>query len=242
MLVIKYSKKLYESKDENVPDGTRMLDDDVEVEVQYDKKKYNVKIGYLRRLITDAKNQIRGVCVAIDDMLDKKTILFVDDYQINSMATDGRYIYINPAFCFRLYKMDNDGTYYISYVLSHEAMHILRRDRISYERNANDYPDFDRVNKAQDAVINYWLENLIYADDGDPMFTKGTTEICGGVINEKWGEKGYDWMEIYPLVPQELLKPFEKKKMSDEWNKGFVDGFKEYLKQLRSQNLIERYI
>jgi len=187
-------------------------------------------------------DQISANCRTLYNIFRKKNIVYTDHPRVRTMATDGRSIYINPAFVNLLINDENLGPEAVAFVLIHEALHILLDHGLKYAmRKDSGFGDHVRANRAMDCEVNYIIEYLLFDNDGNPMFDEGITKRCHGWINKEWGDKAMIWEEMYPLIPAERMKPLTKKTMSDEWNRGFIDGYNAYLKELRSKNLIERY-
>ena len=177
---------------------------------------------------------------SIERIMKHKDILYTDNPNVPTMATDGVSIFINPAFAEYLINMDeNNGPLYLEFVLIHEALHILfdhcNKHAASYDR----FSDADKVNQAQDYEINYIIENFLRQGPGTSPF-KGVTDAIGGCYDDGFGRKGLTWEEIYDQIPQ--IKRVKKiAKTSDKWKSGFADGYAEVINSLRKQKLIERH-
>ena len=196
----------------------------------------------IKDVIDACLDDISANCRTLYEIFRKKNIIYTDNPRIRTMATDGRSIYINPAFADRLIYDDNLGPEAVEFVLIHEALHVLLDHVVKYSKmKSQGFGDHHRANKAQDYEVNYIIEYLLFNNNGDPLFDEGITERCKGLINKEWGDKSMTWEEIYPLISSERIRPLQKQKMSARWNKGFVDGYNSYLKDLRSKKLIERY-
>ena len=201
-----------------------------------------INLEDIKDVVDACLDDISANCRSLYEIFRKKNIIYTDNPHIRTMATDGRSIYINPAFADLLINNSPLGPQGVEFVLVHEALHVLLDHVIKYARMKDQgFGDHNRANRAQDCEVNYIIEYLLFDNDGNPLFDEGTTNELKGMINKEWGDKGMTWEEMYPLIPANNLKPLEKKKMSPEWNKGFIDGYNEYLKELRKNNLIERY-
>lgn len=195
----------------------------------------------IKDVVSWSLDQIAANCRGLNQIYKKKNIIYTDNPRIRTMATDGRSVYINPAFVDLLISNDDLGPEAVAFVLIHEALHVLLEHTLKYGiMKDKGFGDHVRANRAMDCEVNYIIEYLLFDNDGNPLFDEGITQRCKGWINKEWGDKAMTWEEIYPMIPAERMKPLEKKKMSDKWNKGFIDGYNEYLKILRSKNLIER--
>ena len=201
-----------------------------------------IDLDTIKDVIDACLDDISANCRSLYEIFRKKNIIYTDHPRIRTMATDGRSIYINPAFADLLIYNDDLGPEAVEFVLVHEALHVLLDHVLKYARMKDQgFGDRIRANRAQDCEVNYIIEYLLFDNNGNPLFDEGITKRCKGWINKEWGDKSMTWEEIYPLIPAERMKPLEKKKMSDKWNKGFIDGYNAYLKELRNKQLIERY-
>ena len=201
-----------------------------------------IDLDTIKDVIDACLDDISANCRSLYEIFRKKNIIYTDHPKVRTMSTDGRSIYINPAFADLLIYDDNLGPEAVEFVLIHEALHVLLEHTLKYGiMKDRGFGDHVRANRAMDCEVNYIIEYLLFDNNGNPLFDEGITKRCKGWINKEWGDKAMTWEEIYPMIPAERMKPLEKKKMSDEWNRGFIDGYNEYLKELRSKNLIERY-
>ena len=178
---------------------------------------------------------------SIEQIIKHKDIIYTDNPYIRTMATDGVSIFINPAFVEDLLKKDeNNGPLYVEYVLIHEALHILFDHCNKHAANRDKYSDADLVNRAQDYEINYTIEKFMRPGPGPSPF-KGITNILHGCYDDKFGKKGLTWEEIYGELPKNVRKKVLEK-TSDEWKKGFSDGYAEVISKLRKENLVEKCV
>lgn len=174
---------------------------------------------------------------SVDEVLKHKDIIYTDDPRIQTMATDGISIFINPAFA--EYLIDKHDVVGLEFVLIHETLHVLFDHCYEHRKKRDDFPDAIKVNMAQDYEINFVIENFMREGAGLAPF-KGLTNKIGGCYNEEFGKKGLTWEEIYSQIPtQKIHKKLAK--TSEEWKRGFADGYNEVINQLRKQKLVERY-
>ena len=175
---------------------------------------------------------------SVEKIMKHKDIIYTDSPYVPTMATDGISIFINPAFAEYLINKDEDkGPLYVEYVLIHEALHILFDHCNKHMANIDKYSDPDIVNRAQDYEINYTIENFMRQGPGTAPF-KGITDELQGCYSDEFGSKGLTWEEIYDKVPREK-RTKSLAKTSDEWKKGFADGYAEVIAKLRKESLIE---
>ena len=172
------------------------------------------------------------------EVIKHKDVFYTDHPDVDTMMTTGEAIYINPAFChWIMTNFEGEEGLFIEYVIIHEILHIL------FDHcNAIDNPEFNdllALNYAMDYEINYIIENFLFDDAGDLPF-KGITKRIEGLINDTFGKNGLTWEEIYRVMPLPKRTDY-KKKMSKEWNTGFLDGFSAAMSEMRKNNLIERY-
>lgn len=175
---------------------------------------------------------------SVEYVLKHKDIIFTDHPQIRTMATDGVSIFINPEFAENLLNKDeNEGALYFEFVLIHEALHILfnhcYKDYTQYDK----FSDRHKVNMAQDYEINYIIENFLREGVNTTAF-KGVTEKIEGCYNEEYGKKGLTWEEIYYRIPKIERKDDKKIPTSDEFKRGFEDGYNEILDDLKKRKLV----
>ena len=205
--------------------------------IRPDGSEVNMKL--VDRVIDMAIHNISINLSYIYRMLMTKDIFYTDDPSIKTMATDGKSIFINPAWVEAvLARLGNaDGLIGMEFVLIHECLHIVYNHTHDYNKWADMYPDHKRANKAQDYEINYAIEKKLSPKD-DPDRYKGITAKLDGCFDEKYGSTL--WEQIYPDVP-----PTDKNediiKTSEKWKKGFKEGYEAYLRNLRKQGLVERY-
>ena len=166
-----------------------------------------------------------------------KNIVYTDELGFG-ICTDGECIYIHPTFAAIILNNDDLGALAIEFLLIHESLHVLF-DHCN-ERWDLEYPDHDKANRAQDYEINFVIEHLISEGPGQDSPFLGMTNKLGGLIDEKFGRRGMVWEEIYDNIPS-VKRTSKKIETSDEWKKGFSDGFEAVLADLRSKNLVECY-
>lgn len=174
---------------------------------------------------------------SVERIIKHKDIIYTDDPRIDTMATDGVSIFINPAFAEEL--INEYDVVALEFVLIHEVLHILFDHCYKLRQNLDKYSDTFKVNLAQDYEVNFIIENFMRESSGLAPF-KGISDKIGGCYNESWGKKGYTWEEIYSLLPK-INRIIDLQKTSDEWKKGFLDGYNETMNDLKKQNLVESY-
>lgn len=202
--------------------------------------------------VVDIKNVVTVVEAVMQDLnqnypsvervIKHKDIIYTDNPYIQTMATDGVSIFINPAFVEYLINKDPEGygPLYVEFVLVHEALHILFDHCAKHMQNIDKYSDSDKVNQAQDYEINYIIENFLREGIGQRCFTGKTSEI-GGLINDEFGKKGLTWEEIYDKIPA-IKREKNIRKTSNKWKDGFAAGYNEIIDKLRKQSLVEKCV
>ena len=148
-------------------------------------------------------------------------------FGVPTMATDGKFIYINPGFVMELYHMTGETVMGISFVILHEVYHNLFMHVIREQADPVHFSDHERANDAQDYEINWVIEHsfpdmrdpksvaseegisedeakeMLYNKDGSRVqILEGVTKMCNGLINPKFANMC--WEEIYDkLTPQD---------------------------------------
>ena len=172
--------------------------------------------------------------------LNAKDLFYTDSPYVDTMATDGRSIFINPAWVeLILTELGRGrGAVAIEFTLVHEVMHIVFHHTVD-EKNARDkFPDHMRANIAQDLEINYWIEN--YANTkSEPDYFKGISKDAGLLYDEKFSDM--TWESIYPEINVPDKKDKQKKKMPEKFKRGFEDAIAGYFDKLRKEKVIEHY-
>ena len=148
-------------------------------------------------------------------------VIFTFDPSLGgTFATDGNYIFINPAFFMAL--ENNLPLKGIAFVFLHEIYHNLFRH---FDR-AKEHPEFsdhDRLNVAQDAEINWLIENAVLTqskkrENGklviDPSTGSVKTEVSfpfkgvvkqlHGVLLDEFPNELFEY--IYPELPEKEVK------------------------------------
>lgn len=200
----------------------------------------SVDMNMVTMVVDAALQDLAANYPSVEKILKHKDIIYTDHPQITTMATDGVSIFINPAFAEYLIKMGNDGPKYLEFVLIHEALHVLF-DHCGKSKNTMDkFSDFEKINLAQDYEINYIIENFMREGLGSASF-KGVTNQIGGCYNEEYGKKGLTWEEIYDQIPK-ITRQKQLMPTSDEWKKGFTEGYKKAMDSLRKRNLVEQCV
>lgn len=178
---------------------------------------------------------------SIEEVIRHKDIIYTDDPYIETMATDGVSIFINPAYAeYLINKDENNGPLYVEYVLTHEALHILFDHCNQHNANVDKFSDPEKVNYAQDYEINYTIENFLREGMGTTPF-KGKTKEIGGLYSDEFGRKGLTWEDIYSQLPA-IQREKKLQPTSDKWKEGFADGYAEIINKLRKQSLIEKCV
>ena len=178
---------------------------------------------------------------SIEEVIRHKDIIFTDNPYVETFATDGVSIFINPAYAeYLINKNEEYGPTYVEFVLIHEALHVLFDHCNQHKANVDKFSDPEKVNYAQDYEINYTIENFLREGMGTTPF-KGKTKEIGGLYNDEFGRKGLTWEEIYSQLPA-IRREKKIKPTSDKWKEGFADGYYEIINKLRKQRLIERCV
>lgn len=174
---------------------------------------------------------------SIETVLKHKDLIFTDNPFIETLATDGISIMMNPAFC--EYIIDKFGPISFEYVLIHECLHILFDHCGKHHENLDKYSDAEKVNYAQDYEINYVIENFIREGLGEKSF-EGLANAMGLFYSEEYGKKGLTWEEIYSVLP-DIKRKVVRTPTSPEWKKGFADAYNDFLKEAKKSKMIESY-
>ena len=229
MIVLKYNKKI----------GVSRLNESQSGKSVWMKKDGSVVDMDTVVMVVEAVMQdLAQYFPSVERIMKHKDIIYTDSPYVPTMATDGVSIFINPAFAEYLINMDEDnGPLFVEFVLIHEALHILFDHCNKHMANIDKYSDAEKVNMAQDYEINYTIENFMRQGPGTAPF-KGITNKIGGCYDDEYGKKGLTWEEIYDKIPA-IKREKKLEKTSDEWKKGFEEGYKEVLDELRKQSLIE---
>lgn len=174
---------------------------------------------------------------SIETVLKHKDLIFTDNPFIDTMATDGISIMMNPAWC--EYIINKFGPISLEFVLIHECLHVLFDHCGKHRDNLDKYSDAEKVNYAQDYEINYVIENFIREGLGEKSF-EGMTNALGGLYSEEFGKKGLTWEEIYPVLPA-IKRKVVRTSTSPEWKRGFADAYNDFLKEVKKSKMIESY-
>lgn len=174
---------------------------------------------------------------SIETVVKHKDLILTDNPYIETMATDGISIMMNPAWCdVILEKFDGIG---LEYAIIHECLHILFDHCGKHINNLDKYSDAEKVNWAQDFEINYIIENFLKEGLGNKPF-KGLGEKMKALYNEEFGKKGLTWEEIYSSVPF-IKRNVARAKTSDEWKSGFADAYNDFLEETKKSKVVESY-
>lgn len=205
----------------------------------------------IKKYLSSAINMIvKTFPTSLGVILQRKPVVIVKETSrlIKTMGTDGNLVYINPGWIAKMMsgvfpKVDYRNVMaIIVYVLAHEAMHVIFRH--PEEEFEGKYPDHTKANVSQDAHINLYVEHALA-----PKILKATGKSISGVhkllhivYDESFAEK--DWTQIYKEMPNDypFLLPPKKKETSDEWKRGFIDGYEKATRMLRDKKLIERVV
>lgn len=173
--------------------------------------------------------------------INSKDIFYTDSPYVDTMATDGRSIFINPSWVdYTLARLGGPGkgAIGIEFVIIHEALHNAFHHTIDEAKARDKYPDHDRVNRAQDYEVNYAIENYLNTKNNPDLY-KGITKMMEGWYDEKFADM--TWENIYPEIPAGKDFINNKIKTSPMFKKGFRAAIKGYFKRLRKEKLIEQY-
>ena len=174
---------------------------------------------------------------SIETVVKHKDLILTDNPYIETMATDGISIMMNPAWCdVILEKFDGVG---LEYAIIHECLHILFDHCGKHINNLDKYSDAEKVNWAQDFEINYIIENFLKEGLGHKPF-KGLGEKMKALYNEEFGKKGLTWEEIYSSVPF-IKRNVARAKTSDEWKSGFADAYNDFIEKTKKSKVVESY-
>lgn len=183
-------------------------------------------------------------------------------FQVPTMATDSRFIYMNPGFVLELVDMCGETTMGIAFVILHEVYHNLYLHKQREAANPVKFSDHVKANAAQDYEINWIIEHSFpdqrvtgQYDPDDPddspyevdgitkkQLFAGVTNMCNGLIDDKFG--GKPWEEIYDLIS---TPPKEKDDENDsniipltpDYKNGYRDGWETAIRELRAEGLVE---
>jgi len=232
MYVVKYTKKKMVSRLNEAQSGNP---------VWVKKDGSIVDIDTVVMVVEAVMQDLAQYFPSVERIMKHKDIIYTDSPYVPTMATDGVSIFINPAFAEYLINLDEDkGPLYLEFVLIHEALHILFDHCNKHAQNYDKYSDAEKVNMAQDYEINYTIENFMRQGPGTAPF-KGITNKIGGCYDDEYGKKGLTWEEIYDKIPA-IKRTKNLEKTSDEWKRGFEEGYKEVLDELRKQSLVEKCV
>lgn len=173
-------------------------------------------------------------------------------FSVDTMATDGKRILINPGFVqWLLDALGGKNPTGIAFVLMHEIYHNLFMHMAREQAQKDKYPNHELANCAQDYEINYVIanHNMIKGKDGSlkNAFNPETVQKINGLYDERF--KDNTWEEIYDILEAEGYTPNKKDPppppptqkipTSDDWKRGYKDGYEKAMQELRAQGLIE---
>ena len=184
-------------------------------------------------------------------------------FQVETMATDTEYIYINPGFVLKLLDDCGGSPAGIAFVLLHEIYHNVFMHHAREAADPKRFSDRDKANAAQDYEINWVIEhsfpdmrNDLEWDHDDPddspfeadgvtrkQIMEGVTKACNGLIDPKYAnmvwEDIYDMLDTAPETSNEDEPEINEITMSDDFNAGYKDGWNDAIRELRAKGLVE---
>ena len=222
--------------------------------------------------VYDTKQIIGLVNVACDLLIDitQGTITeflvalpIIYTFQVDTMATDTEYIYINPGFVLKLLDDCDRSPAGIAFVILHEVYHNVFMHHAREAADPKRFSDHDKANAAQDYEINWVIEHSFpdmrsdvewdhddpddspYEDDGvtRKQIMEGVTKACHGLIDPKYAnmvwEDIYDKLDDVPETSNEDEPEINEITMSDDFNAGYKDGWNDAIRELRAKGLVE---
>ena len=222
--------------------------------------------------VYDTKQIIGLVNVACDLLIDitQGTIAeflvalpIIYTFQVDTMATDTEYIYINPGFVLKLLDDCDRSPAGIAFVILHEVYHNVFMHHAREAADPKRFSDHDKANAAQDYEINWVIEHSFpdmrsdvewdhddpddspYEDDGvtRKQIMEGVTKACHGLIDPKYAnmvwEDIYDKLDDVPETSNEDEPEINEITMSDDFNAGYKDGWNDAIRELRAKGLVE---
>ena len=187
-------------------------------------------------------------------------------FQVDTMATDTEYIYINPGFVLKLLDDCDRSPAGIAFVILHEVYHNVFMHHAREAADPKRFSDHDKANAAQDYEINWVIEHSfpdmrsdVEWDHDDPddspfeadgvtrkQIMGGVTKACNGLIDPKYANMV--WEDIYdkldadsaPIAKSDKDEPeINEITMSDDFNAGYKDGWNDAIRELRAKGLVE---
>ena len=222
--------------------------------------------------VYDTKQIIGLVNVACDLLIDitQGTIAeflvalpIIYTFQVDTMATDTEYIYINPGFVLKLLDDCDRSPAGIAFVILHEVYHNVFMHHAREAADPKRFSDHDKANAAQDYEINWVIEHSFpdmrsdvewdhddpddspYEDDGvtRKQIMEGVTKACHGLIDPKYAnmvwEDIYDKLDDVPETSNGDEPEINEITMSDDFNAGYKDGWNDAIRELRAKGLVE---
>ena len=225
--------------------------------------------------VYDTKQIIGLVNVACDLLIDitQGTIAeflvalpIIYTFQVDTMATDTEYIYINPGFVLKLLDDCDRSPAGIAFVILHEVYHNVFMHHAREAADPKRFSDHDKANAAQDYEINWVIEHSFpdmrsdvewdHDDPDDSPFEEdgvtrkqimgGVTKACNGLIDPKYANMV--WEDIYDKLDADSAAIAKSDKdepeineitMSDDFNAGYKDGWNDAIRELRAKGLVE---
>ena len=184
-------------------------------------------------------------------------------FQVETMATDTEYIYINPGFVLKLLDDCGGSPAGIAFVLLHEVYHNVFMHHAREAADPKRFSDHDKANAAQDYEINWVIEHSfpdmrsdLEWDHDDPddspfeadgvtrkQIMEGVTKACHGLIDPKYAnmvwEDIYDMLDTAPETSNEDEPEINEITTSDDFNAGYKDGWNDAIRELRAKGLVE---
>ena len=235
MIIIKHKKEhLTPFLNEDSEEGKIRLSKDIPW-IRADGKE--VDINRLETMLNAVVQDLAANFPSIETVVKHKDLILTDDPAIETMATDGISIMMNPAWCDVI--LEKFDAIALEYCIIHECLHILFDHCGKHMNNLDKYSDAYKVNIAQDFEINYVIENFLREGLGNKPF-KGLAEKMKAMYNEEYGKKGMMWEDIYSTLPS-IERKVNRAKTSDEWKKGFTDAYNDFLKETKKSKVIESY-
>jgi hypothetical protein len=230
------------------PEGNTTVD---EADIVIDNTGRKIRMDVVKAIVSDAIYQLLN-------MVDPGLIMYFNNiniiytWRVRTFGTTSSNLYINPSFL--LYAFDKGDVVYIAYILLHEAYHVLLGhcdDPKSVELFKKGPRERKLANIAEDFQVNWLIENSTFdmEEDGKLVYPfEGATKDIGGYIDPTYAY--LDWPAIYEILdklnsieepPEEPVEPptIEPQEQSEEWYKGFLEGIRKKIEELRKNRLIE---
>lgn len=230
------------------PEGDITID---EADIVIDNTGRKIYMSAVKAIVGDAIDQLLK-------MVDPGLIIYFNNiniiytWQVPTFGTTASNLYINPSFL--MYAFDKGDVVYVAYILLHEAYHVLLGhcdDPKSVALFKKGQRERRLANIAEDLQVNWLIEHSTFdaEEDGRLVYPfDGATKDIGGWIDPTYAF--LDWPAIYEILdklnsikePQEEpIEPptIEPQEQSEEWYKGFLEGIRKKMEELRKNRLIE---